>query len=127
MNKRNKMWGSFSPLLVMSIVFFISWGLLEMTMNNNSMSYKEFLNELENDKIESVVIEQSKSVPTGKLEIVMENEDVKYLEVSDVNEVQELLKEAGVTDITLLAVQEPSWLVTVLPTGSHFGAGVRLR
>ena len=116
------MWGSFSPLLVMSIVFFISWGLLEMTMNNNSMSYKEFLNELENDKIESVVIEQSKSVPTGKLEIVMENEDVKYLEVSDVNEVQELLKEAGVTDITLLAVQEPSWLVTVLPTILMTGA-----
>lgn len=116
------MWGSFSPLLVMTIVFLISWGLLEMTMNKNALSYKEFLNVLNNNQIESVVIEQNKAVPTGKLELVLENEEVKYLEVSDVNEVQELLKEAGVTDITLLAVQEPSWLVTVLPTILMTGA-----
>ena len=122
MNKKNKMWGSFSPLLVMIIVFLISWGLLEMTMNKNALSYKEFLNVLNNNQIESVVIEQNKAVPTGKLEIVLENEEVKYLEVSDVNEVQELLKEAGVTDITLLAVKEPSWLVTVLPTILMTGA-----
>ena len=116
------MWGSFSPLLVMTIVFLISWGLLEMTMNKNALSYKEFLNVLNNNQIESVVIEQNKAVPTGKLELVLENEEVKYLEVSDVNEVQELLKEAEVTDITLLAVQEPSWLVTVLPTILMTGA-----
>ena len=122
MNKKNKMWGSFSPLLVMTIVFLISWGLLEMTMNKNALSYKEFLNVLNNNQIESVVIEQNKAVPTGKLELVLENEEVKYLEVSDVNEVQELLKEAEVTDITLLAVQEPSWLVTVLPTILMTGA-----
>ncbi len=122
MNKKNKMWGSFSPLLVMTIVFLVSWVLLETTMNRNAVSYKEFTQALESNQIESVVIEQSKSVPTGKVEIVLENEDVKYLEVSDVNEVQELLKEAGVTDITLLGVQEQSWLVTVLPTVLMTGA-----
>lgn len=116
------MWGSFSPLLVMTIVFLVSWVLLETTMNRNAVSYKEFTQALESNQIESVVIEQSKSVPTGKVEIVLENEDVKYLEVSDVNEVQELLKEAGVTDITLLGVQEQSWLVTVLPTVLMTGA-----
>ena len=110
------MWGSFSPLLIMTIVFFLSWGVLEMTMNGNAVSYEEFLKELNNNQIESVVIEQNKAVPTGKLEIKLENEEVKYLEVSDVNEMQELLKEAGVNDIKLLAVQEDSWLVKVLPT-----------
>ena len=110
------MWGSFSPLLIMTIVFFFSWIVLEMTMNGTSVSYEEFLQELNSDQIESVVIEQNKAVPTGKLEINLENEEVKYLEVSDVNEIQELLKEAGVNDIKLLAVQEDSWLVKVLPT-----------
>ena len=116
------MWGSFSPLLVMAIVFMLSWGVLEMTMNNNTVSYKDFLDVLADQQVESVVIEQNKAVPTGKVELTLENEEVKYLEVSDVNEVQELLKEAGVTDITLLAVQEPSWLVSVLPTLLMTGA-----
>ena len=117
MNKKNRMWGSFSPLLVMTVVFVISWIMLEMTMNGNTLSYKEFTKALNDNKIESVVIEQSESVPTGSLEIKFADDEVGYLNVSDVNEVQELLKEAGVTDIELLPVPEASWILeTLVPT-----------
>ena len=87
------------------------------------MTYGEFTNALKKGQIESVVIEQKKAVPTGQLEIRFEDADLEkqYLNVTDVNEIQELLKESGVEKIKVLEVPEENvfltnWLPTILMT-----------
>ena len=114
MNKKNKAMGGVSPFIIMAIVFLIYWFVFQMGMSGNSWTYEEFTKALGENKIESVVVEQSKAVPTGSLEITMTDGQVKYLNVSDVNEAQNVLKEGGVTDISLEPVQEDSWVLTTL-------------
>ncbi|MBQ8559634.1 MAG: ATP-dependent zinc metalloprotease FtsH [Tyzzerella sp.] len=106
--------GGVSPFIIMAIVFLIYWFVFQMGMSGNSWTYEEFTKALGENKIESVVVEQSKAVPTGSLEITMTDGQVKYLNVSDVNEAQNVLKEGGVTDISLEPVQEDSWVLTTL-------------
>ena len=114
MNKKNKAMGGVSPFIIIAIVFLIYWFVFQMGMSGNSWTYEEFTKALGENKIESVVVEQSKAVPTGSLEITLTDGQEKYLNVSDVNEVQIVLKEGGVTDISLEPVQEESWILTTL-------------
>ena len=106
--------GGVSPFIIIAIVFLIYWFVFQMGMSGNSWTYEEFTKALGENKIESVVVEQSKAVPTGSLEITLTDGQEKYLNVSDVNEVQIVLKEGGVTDISLEPVQEESWILTTL-------------
>ena len=125
MNKKNKAVGGFSPLLIMGIVLFVYWFVFQLGMSNDTMTYDEFTDALKQNEIESVVIEQSRAVPTGSLEITFKDEDAeqKQLEVSDVNVVQDLLEASGVEKIKVLPVPEESWfMTTLLPTLIMVGA-----
>ena len=97
------------------LVAIVYWFVAQMSLQQNSYSYQEFMDALNQGQIQSVVIEQNKAVPTGTLELSVEGEDgVRYLSVTDVNEAQEILKEAGVTKIHVMDVPEDSWLMTTL-------------
>ena len=123
MNKKNKGFGGFSPIALALGLFILYWFLFGMSASKNMMTYGEFTNALKKGQIESVVIEQKKAVPTGQLEIRFEDADLEkqYLNVTDVNEIQELLKESGVEKIKVLEVPEENvfltnWLPTILMT-----------
>jgi len=123
LNKKNKGFGGFSPIILMLGLFVFYWFMFGMGMDKNMMSYGEFTKALNKGQIESVVIEQKKAVPTGQLEVRFEDADLEkqYLNVTDVNKIQELLKEAGVEKIKVLEVPEENvfltnWLPTILMT-----------
>ena len=117
MNKKNKGAGGFPTLIVILFVFALYWIVSQMSIQQNSYTYKEFVQAMEAGEVVSVVVEQNKAVPTGSLELTMKDGNVKYVNVSDVNEVQDVLKEAGITDIEVQDVPEDSWLMTtLLPT-----------
>ena len=123
MNKKNKGFGGFSPIALALGLFILYWFLFGMSASKNMMTYGEFTNALKKGQIESVVIEQKKAVPTGQLEIRFEDADLEkqYLNVTDVNEIQDLLKEAGVEKVKVLEVPEENvfltnWLPTILMT-----------
>ncbi len=102
-------------LFIVMLVAIIYWIVAQMSLQQKSYSYQEFMDALNQGQIQSVVIEQNKAVPTGTLELSVEGEDgVRYLSVTDVNEAQEILKEAGVTKIHVMDVPEDSWLMTTL-------------
>lgn len=124
MSKKNKAMGGFSPFILMLFILILYWFVFRIGANRNVMTYEEFTKALKEDRIESVVIEQKKAVPTGQLEIQFKdkNAEEKYLNVSDVNEVQVLLENAGIEKIKVLAVPEESvflntWLPIILMTG----------
>ncbi|MEE1314796.1 MAG: ATP-dependent zinc metalloprotease FtsH [Faecalimonas sp.] len=117
MNKNKKSIG-ISPFFIILVLFFVYWFVLQIGMPKKSMTYDAFVKALDSGEVVSVRIEQSKAVPTGGLEVTFKDEDEKgYLEVSDVNEIQVLLREAGVEDVKVSAVPEESWFMnTLLPT-----------
>ena len=84
-------------------------------MKQREYTYQEFTQEVQDVEVDSVIIRQNKEVPTGRLEIQMkdQSEDVKYLNVSDVNEIQELLSKADVK-CTLDDVPKESWFMTTM-------------
>lgn len=127
MDKKKKALGGASYFLIFAVVLFVYWFLIQMSLKTESYTYDEFLQAAKQGQVASVVIEQ-KTVPTGTLEITLkEKKGKEYLNVSDVNEVQQVLREAGVTDITLEAVKEQSWVMTTLvPTLLMMGVVVLL-
>ena len=90
----------------------------EANVYRNTYTFEEFRKAVQTDKVESVWIEQNKAVPTGSVEITLkENSESRYLNVSDVNEVQEMLAEEGFSEIYLQAIPEESWFLnTLVPT-----------
>ena len=115
--------GRFSTLIIVLFVLGLYYVVGQMAMQQQSYTYEDFIEAVEQGQVQSVVIEQDKAVPTGSLELTMENGDSKYVNVSDVNEAQEILKKAGITDIEVLAVPKDSvFLTSILPTILMVGA-----
>ena len=111
-------------MLIMAIVLAVYWFALQSNMGKETITYEEFSQALSQNKIESVIVEQHKAVPTGSLEIRFTDNNIenKYLNVSDVNEAQEVLEAAGVEKVKVLPVQEDSaflntWLPLLFMTG----------
>ena len=114
MIKKSKGAGGFPTLLIIVFIFGLYWFVSQMNIQQNSFTYKEFTDALKAGEVVSVVVEQSKAVPTGSLELKLKDGDKKYVNVSDVNEAQDVLEEAGITEIDVRDVPEESWLMTTL-------------
>ena len=116
--KKNRGIGGFSTLLIVLFVIGLYWFVMQTGMQEKSITYNEFIQALADEKVESAVISQDKAVPTGKVEVVIDGEEsVKVLNVPDVNDIQERLLVAGVTDVKVEAVPEDSvFITTILPT-----------
>ena len=108
-------------LLAFVIFLFTSlWLTNQFDEKDNQLTWTEFENGVLSDDVNEIMISQNKTVPTGQVRIEIEEEEgdteVKYLYVSDVNEVQEYLKEHHVK-YALEDVPEDSWFATnLLPT-----------
>ena len=123
MNKKGRGIGRFSTLIIVLFVLGLYYVVGQMAMQQQSYTYEDFVEAVEQGEVQSVVIEQDKAVPTGTLELTLESGDSKYVNVSDVNEAQEILKQAGITDIEVLAVPQDSvFLTSILPTLLMVGA-----
>ena len=79
------------PLLfAFALMMFLSW--LSGSMNRTeSYSHQEFVQALQNGQIQSVTVNQARTVPTGTLYITMKDNTVKSMAVSDVNDIQDQL------------------------------------
>ena len=94
-----------------------------MSIQQNTYTYKQFVQSVEAGEVVSVEVEQNKAVPTGSLKLKMSDGSIKMVNVSDVNDAQAVLKNAGITDIEVKDVPEDSWLMTTLvPTLLIIGA-----
>ncbi len=72
------------------------------------------MTEVEAGTVESVVISQNSTVPTGELEITKVDADtVQTLSVSDVNEIQALLNEANV-NYAVEEIVEMTWISSIM-------------
>ena len=81
-------------------------------MSSEPYSYPQFIQDIENreDEIVQVAVVPNMEVPTGSIEVLWRDESTTQCNVTDVNEVVELLKASEVTNWQITAMQKESWL-----------------
>lgn len=81
----------------------------------NNYQYENLLADLSHSNVSEVIISQNEQVPTGVLHITLKSGTEQTLYVSDVNEMQELLRENGVR-VKMQDVPQKNWFLNyVLP------------
>lgn len=91
----------------------IYWFMSQAQQSETAYTYQEFQSDLQSGEIEKIEIEQNRVAPTGTLKILLDDKEVKTLNVSDVNEIQKQLHEYGV-EYQLWDVPEESWITETL-------------
>lgn len=113
-NKKYKGLGGGTLILMAGIILICVWFLGRMQQSEQAYTNTQFEQDIAANKIESAVISQNKAVPTGTIRVIMkDSEEQQNLNVSDVNEAQELLKKNHV-EYKMGDVPEDSWLTTFL-------------
>ncbi len=102
-------------LTLVVFLFVILWLTNQFDQKEEEINWKEFEELVTSDSLGKVVVNQNKNVPTGRVELEIKDkeDELKYLYVSDVNEVQDYLKEKNVS-YEMPDVHEDSWFVTVV-------------
>ena len=117
MNDNKKRGMSGLPFIIF-VVFVLGtlWYMGRMQQQGQEITYAVFEEAIEDNLVDEVYISQNKTAPTGVVTISMkESGDVKQVYVSDVNEVQDFLKE-NKYPYHLGNIKEDSWVMTaVLP------------
>jgi len=104
-------------LLVMALIIFASTLTQQVFPFSEEMTYQEFMMAVENGSIEKVEVEQNPQTPTGVIDVFLKSGDKGILAVSDVVEIQKLLRENNI-DYVVDNVPRDNYLVTiVLPIG----------
>ena len=111
-NKKNK------GLLGSQLLFFLLIGAIVILLFNNGkmrdaeISYSTFVKEVRNGQVGDAVIRQNKEVPTGVVTLrLKKDEKVQIVNVSNVEEAQDILLDAGV-DYKMSDVPRDSFLKT---------------
>ena len=116
-------------LLVLAIIAI--WYFFDnQVARDAAYSRQQFITDMKDGKVVSVDVVQSRDVPTGTLKVVLTSDDedeedstqVKLLEVTNVNEAEDLMEEHGFTSYTVSAVPAESFLKDLLPLLLVFGA-----
>lgn len=108
-------------VLVLAVILLMVWYTTSKAVNN-SYTKGALINDLEADNVVSVLIEPNSEVPTGILTIEFKNGDHCDLNVTDVNEIQELLKEYNIDPI-VEDVPKEAWISYIIPIISLVAIG----
>ena len=102
------------PLLFgLALMMFLSW-LSGNIRGTDNYSQQEFEQALLAGQVQSVTVEQARTVPTGTLYITMKDNTVKNLAVSDVNEAQDMLELYDTIKVVVQPVKEFDWTTKVV-------------
>ena len=112
-------------LSVVIILFAALWFTNLFDQREDEVNWKEFVSLIEGGEAKDIVVTQNKAVPTGRVEFTVngkEGKELRYLYVSDVNEIQNYLKENKL-DYEMPDVPQDNWFATtILPVLLTAGA-----
>lgn len=104
-------------LIFVVFLFAALWFTNQFDQKDKELTWKEFEKLIVSDNVETVTVSQNKNVPTGRVEIQVDTKNdedsVRYLYVSDVNEIQNYLKEKKI-DYEMPDVPQDSWFATTI-------------
>ena len=99
------------------------WYLLGNSQDTaGAYTYAEFEKALDKDEVVAVTIQQNREIPTGVLRITLKNEQSVKLNVSDVNDAQQLMEKYDFDSYVMRNVPSENWLTSLLPLLVVFAA-----
>ena len=116
MDNRRRGPGGVTFLLLIVILFGALWFTNQIEQQGRQLTYKEFYSIIEKDNAENILVIQNRDIPTGRVELTrkdVDSEEEWRLNVSDVNDICEYLKEQN-TEFRLNDVPEENWLMTTV-------------
>ncbi len=120
MKKNYRGFGVYVCLILAVILVWYFWNDSQQT--TGSYTYAKFEKALKEEDVVAVTIQPNREIPTGILKITLEDGDVQKLNVSDVNEIQELMQKYDFDSWVLKNVPAESWLTSLLPLLLTFAA-----
>ncbi len=118
-NNNSNRRGCMIYVVLLAIVFVIVgiWSAMQDNDKEEALTWDGFATAVESGNVSDVTVTQNSAVPTGSVHMNVTDGDetfAAYLYVSDVNEVQDYLKEHGV-NYELPDIEGESWLSILLP------------
>ena len=109
-----------NKLFLFVFLFAVLWFTNMFENQSDRLTWSEFQTLVTGDNVDSISVIQNKNVPTGHVEIKLKKEDkdgkqVRYLYVSDINEVQDYLKENKLDYDMADVPQDTLFSTTILP------------
>lgn len=105
------------------LIVILVWYLLGNSQDTaGAYTYAEFEKALDKDKVVAVTIQQNREIPTGVLRITLKNEQSVKLNVSDVNDAQQLMEKYDFDSYVMRNVPSENWLTSLLPLLVVFAA-----
>ena len=108
--------GKSSNVYFVVIILLLMVTIWLSTVREQSDGYKskaEFLSDVQSGNVVGVDIEPNAQVPTGTLRVLLKNDDVKELHVSDVHEMESILEKNGINP-SMDDVPQESWFLTYM-------------
>lgn len=98
-------------ILLIGVTIYVS----TLDKVESSIKYSEFVNALEEEKVLEVSIYPNKEVPTGMVKVTKRGESPRVMYVSDVTEIEKLLREYNIDPILKNVPSENWFLKYMLP------------
>ena len=114
---RNKIGGVGIYLVVIAVIAVLYFALARLSPSSSSYSYSNFLWDVQNGYVSSVLIKQNSEVPTGVLSITKTDNGEELLNVSDVHEIEQLLLDNNIRYTLKDVTRDSVWITTILPFG----------
>lgn len=107
-------------LIFILFVFGVLWFTNQFDQREREITWEDFMKLTQEGKVESYLIRQNKNVPTGRVEIQLEGRngeagEIKYLYVSDVNELQDYLRDKNIEYQIMDVPRESLFMTTIMP------------
>lgn len=99
MENNRKYRGASGPTIILFVLLVVAalWMASQMQMHQQDMTYSAFVQEVEDENVTDVYINQNSEVPTGTVTVTLRSDgSSRTVNVSDVNEVKDLLDENDV-------------------------------
>ncbi len=119
--RQRQSFGGMGFFILLMLLFMLLSARNQNIAVDNAISYPEFMVYLENDTVERALIQPNREIPTGEIEFVTTDGEVKRFSVLDVMEVEKALREAEVEYETGAIRQENYVLSIILPVALSAG------
>lgn len=118
---KNRMGGIGAYLIIIAVIALLYFTFARLQPSSNVYTYEDFIKDVDQKKIEKVVMKQNAEVPSGVLVVTKYDEKTKKTcNVLDLNTVQPILEKNDIYWYAEDVTRESVWLTTILPFGLLF-------
>ena len=102
-------------LIMMLVLLAFAFKFTSTAGEGDRLTYQEFLQVLDTEKVEEAVISQNPQAPTGTVTLTLEGDRIARQNVSDVKEAEQLLRDRNIDYAVEGVPQENTMLTVVMP------------